>query len=186
MQSVTRNICGGSSPATVCQPSAENALLARKADPFIHARDSERDSPFDGIDYGSTSSCVESRSAWAHHGPFATPRDVNKCSRDSGIDIRNVLTPRPLEGRHSLRRSRQCLEPFIKECGRHTEQAVSFGAAVQAAILTCEGAKRCPTDIKLGRSSRAGSSGKPMIWRTAKRVKAYHPEKVSSMVLARC
>ena len=45
-RTVSATLAVKSSPATVCQPSAENAMFARKADPFIHASDSEIDSPY--------------------------------------------------------------------------------------------------------------------------------------------
>jgi len=102
----------------------------------------EIDSLFDGIDY----SCSLSRARFEElnmdyfrnsMGP------VEKCLRDSGIDKRNVHEVVLVGGSTRIPKVQQLIQEFFngKEPNRsiNPDEAVAYGAAVQAAILTGEG-----------------------------------------------
>jgi len=105
----------------------------------------EIDSLFDGIDY----SCSLSRARFEElcmdyfrnsMGP------VEKCLRDSGIDKRNVHEVVLVGGSTRIPKVQQLIQEFFngKEPCRsiNPDEAVAFGAAVQAAILTGEGSSQ--------------------------------------------
>merc|ERR1711957_110335 len=102
----------------------------------------EIDSLFDGIDY----SCSLSRARFEElnmdyfrnsMGP------VEKCLKDSGIDKRNVHEVVLVGGSTRIPKVQSMLQEFFngKEPNRsiNPDEAVAYGAAVQAAILTGEG-----------------------------------------------
>jgi len=102
----------------------------------------EIDSLFEGIDY----SCSLSRARFEElcmdyfrnsMGP------VEKCLRDSGIDKKNVHDVVLVGGSTRIPKVQQMIQEFFngKEPNRsiNPDEAVAFGAAVQAAILTGEG-----------------------------------------------
>jgi len=102
----------------------------------------EIDSLFEGIDY----SCTLSRARFEElcmdffrnsMGP------VEKCLRDSGIDKRNVHEIVMVGGSTRIPKVNQLIQEFFngKEPNRsiNPDEAVAFGAAVQAAVLTGEG-----------------------------------------------
>merc|ERR1711971_1406989 len=102
----------------------------------------EIDSLFDGIDY----SCSLSRARFEElnmdyfrnsMGP------VEKCLRDSGIDKKNVHEVVLVGGSTRIPKVQQLIQEFFngKEPCRsiNPDEAVAYGAAVQAAILTGEG-----------------------------------------------
>merc|ERR1740125_60494 len=102
----------------------------------------EIDSLFDGCDY----SCSLSRARFEElnmdyfrnsMGP------VEKCLRDSGIDKRNVHEVVLVGGSTRIPKVQQLIQEFFngKEACKsiNPDEAVAFGAAVQAAILTGEG-----------------------------------------------
>merc|ERR1712107_846026 len=99
----------------------------------------EIDSLFDGIDY----SCSLSRARFEElnmdyfrnsMGP------VEKCLRDSGIDKRNVHEVVMVGGSTRIPKVQSMIQEFFngKEPNKsiNPDEAVAFGAAVQAAILT--------------------------------------------------
>merc|ERR1712083_339792 len=105
----------------------------------------EIDSLFDGIDY----SCSLSRARFEElnmdyfrnsMGP------VEKCLRDSGIDKRNVHEVVLVGGSTRIPKVQQMLQEFFngKEPNKsiNPDEAVAYGAAVQAAILTGEGSSQ--------------------------------------------
>jgi len=105
----------------------------------------EIDSLFDGIDY----SCSLSRARFEElnmdyfrnsMGP------VEKCLRDSGIDKRNVHEVVLVGGSTRIPKVQQLIQEFFngKEPNRsiNPDEAVAYGAAVQAAILTGEGSSQ--------------------------------------------
>merc|ERR1712226_347280 len=105
----------------------------------------EIDSLFDGIDY----SCSLSRARFEElcmdyfrnsMGP------VEKCLRDSGIDKRNVHEVVLVGGSTRIPKVQQLIQEFFngKEPCRsiNPDEAVAYGAAVQAAILTGEGSSQ--------------------------------------------
>jgi len=105
----------------------------------------EIDSLFDGIDY----SCSLSRARFEElnmdyfrnsMGP------VEKCMRDSGIDKRNVHEVVLVGGSTRIPKVQAMIQEFFngKEPNRtiNPDEAVAFGAAVQAAILTGEGSSQ--------------------------------------------
>merc|ERR1711935_733082 len=105
----------------------------------------EIDSLFEGIDY----SCSLSRARFEElnmdyfrnsMGP------VEKCLRDSGIDKRNVHEVVMVGGSTRIPKVRSMIQEFFngKEPNRtiNPDEAVAFGAAVQAAILTGEGSSQ--------------------------------------------
>jgi len=105
----------------------------------------EIDSLFDGIDY----SCSLSRARFEElcmdyfrnsMGP------VEKCLRDSGIDKKNVHEVVLVGGSTRIPKVQQLIQEFFngKEPCRsiNPDEAVAFGAAVQAAILTGEGSSQ--------------------------------------------
>merc|ERR1711883_20765 len=102
----------------------------------------EIDSLFDGIDF----SCSLSRARfeelnmdyfWNSMGP------VEKCMRDSGIDKKNVHGVVLVGGSTRIPKVQSMIQEFFngKEPNKsiNPDEAVAFGAAVQAAILTGEG-----------------------------------------------
>merc|ERR1712231_36290 len=105
----------------------------------------EIDSLFDGCDY----SCSLSRARFEElnmdyfrnsMGP------VEKCLRDSGIDKRNVHEVALVGGSTRIPKVQQLIQEFFngKEPCRsiNPDEAVAYGAAVQAAILTGEGSSQ--------------------------------------------
>jgi len=105
----------------------------------------EIDSLFEGIDY----SCSLSRARFEElnmdyfrnsMGP------VEKCLRDSGIDKRNVHEVVMVGGSTRIPKVQSMIQEFFngKEPNRsiNPDEAVAFGAAVQAAILTGEGSSQ--------------------------------------------
>jgi len=105
----------------------------------------EIDSLFDGVDY----SCSLSRARFEElnmdyfrnsMGP------VEKCLRDSGIDKRNVHEVVLVGGSTRIPKVQQLIQEFFngKEPCRsiNPDEAVAYGAAVQAAILTGEGSSQ--------------------------------------------
>jgi L1 cell adhesion molecule like protein len=105
----------------------------------------EIDSLFDGCDY----SCSLSRARFEElnmdyfrnsMGP------VEKCLRDSGIDKRNVHEVVMVGGSTRIPKVQQLIQEFFngKEPCRsiNPDEAVAYGAAVQAAILTGEGSSQ--------------------------------------------
>merc|ERR1711939_293697 len=105
----------------------------------------EIDSLFEGIDY----SCSLSRARFEElnmdyfrnsMGP------VEKCLRDSGIDKRNVHEVVLVGGSTRIPKVQSMIQEFFngKEPNRsiNPDEAVAFGAAVQAAILTGEGSSQ--------------------------------------------
>merc|ERR1711865_712480 len=105
----------------------------------------EIDSLFDGIDY----SCSLSRARFEElcmdyfrnsMGP------VEKCLRDSGIDKKNVHEVVLVGGSTRIPKVQAMIQEFFngKEPNRsiNPDEAVAFGAAVQAAILTGEGSSQ--------------------------------------------
>eukprot|EP00419_Tripos_fusus_P035802 CAMPEP_0172777220 /NCGR_PEP_ID=MMETSP1074-20121228/201282_1 /TAXON_ID=2916 /ORGANISM="Ceratium fusus, Strain PA161109" /LENGTH=732 /DNA_ID=CAMNT_0013614133 /DNA_START=63 /DNA_END=2263 /DNA_ORIENTATION=+ len=105
----------------------------------------EIDSLFDGIDF----SCSLSRARFEElnmdyfrnsMGP------VEKCLRDSGIDKRNVHEVVLVGGSTRIPKVQSMIQEFFngKEPNRsiNPDEAVAFGAAVQAAILTGEGSSQ--------------------------------------------
>merc|ERR1739845_116063 len=105
----------------------------------------EIDSLFEGIDY----SCSISRARFEElcmdyfrnsMGP------VEKCLRDSGIDKRNVHEVVLVGGSTRIPKVQQLIQEFFngKEPCRsiNPDEAVAYGAAVQAAILTGEGSSQ--------------------------------------------
>merc|ERR1712048_932804 len=105
----------------------------------------EIDSLFDGIDF----SCTLSRARFEElnmdyfrnsMGP------VEKCLRDSGIDKKNVHEVVLVGGSTRIPKVQQLIQEFFngKEPCRsiNPDEAVAFGAAVQAAILTGEGSSQ--------------------------------------------
>jgi len=105
----------------------------------------EIDSLFDGIDF----SCSLSRARFEElnmdyfrnsMGP------VEKCLRDSGIDKRNVHEVVLVGGSTRIPKVQAMIQEFFngKEPNRsiNPDEAVAFGAAVQAAILTGEGSSQ--------------------------------------------
>merc|ERR1711944_228277 len=105
----------------------------------------EIDSLFEGIDY----SCSLSRARFEElnmdyfrnsMGP------VEKCLRDSGIDKRNVHEVVLVGGSTRIPKVQQMIQEFFngKEPNKsiNPDEAVAFGAAVQAAILTGEGSSQ--------------------------------------------
>jgi len=105
----------------------------------------EIDSLFEGIDY----SCSLSRARFEElnmdyfrnsMGP------VEKCLRDSGIDKRNVHEVVMVGGSTRIPKVQTMIQEFFngKEPNRsiNPDEAVAFGAAVQAAILTGEGSSQ--------------------------------------------
>merc|ERR1711959_339917 len=105
----------------------------------------EIDSLFEGIDY----SCSLSRARFEElnmdyfrnsMGP------VEKCLRDSGIDKRNVHEVVLVGGSTRIPKVQQLIQEFFngKEPCRsiNPDEAVAYGAAVQAAILTGEGSSQ--------------------------------------------
>merc|ERR1711991_743770 len=106
----------------------------------------EIDSLFDGIDY----SCSLSRARFEElcmdyfrnsMGP------VEKCLRDSGIDKKNVHEIVLVGGSTRIPKVQQLLQDFFngKEPNRsiNPDEAVAYGAAVQAAILTNQAGDAC-------------------------------------------
>merc|ERR1712088_994224 len=105
----------------------------------------EIDSLFEGVDY----SCSLSRARFEElnmdyfrnsMGP------VEKCMRDSGIDKRNVHEMVLVGGSTRIPKVQSMLQEFFngKEPNKsiNPDEAVAFGAAVQAAILTGEGSSQ--------------------------------------------
>jgi L1 cell adhesion molecule like protein len=105
----------------------------------------EIDSLFDGIDY----SCSLSRARFEElnmdyfrnsMGP------VEKCLRDSGIDKRNVHEVVLVGGSTRIPKVQQLIQEFFngkEPCKSiNPDEAVAYGAAVQAAILTGEGSSQ--------------------------------------------
>jgi molecular chaperone DnaK (HSP70) len=105
----------------------------------------EIDSLFDGIDY----SCSLSRASFEElnmdyfrnsMGP------VEKCMRDSGIDKRGVHEIVLVGGSTRIPKVQAMIQEFFngKEPNKsiNPDEAVAFGAAVQAAILTGEGSSQ--------------------------------------------
>jgi len=105
----------------------------------------EIDSLFEGIDY----TCTLSRARFEElnmdyfrnsMGP------VEKCMRDSGIDKRNVHEVVLVGGSTRIPKVQQMIQEFFngkEPCKSiNPDEAVAFGAAVQAAILTGEGSSQ--------------------------------------------
>merc|ERR1719231_1557468 len=105
----------------------------------------EIDSLFDGVDF----SCTISRARFEElnmdyfrnsMGP------VEKCMRDSGIDKRNVHDVVLVGGSTRIPKVQSMIQEFFngKEPNRsiNPDEAVAYGAAVQAAILTGEGSSQ--------------------------------------------
>jgi L1 cell adhesion molecule like protein len=105
----------------------------------------EIDSLFDGIDY----SCNLSRARFEelcmdYFRNSITP--VDKAMRDSGIDKRNIHDVVLVGGSTRIPKVQQLIQEYFngKEPNRsiNPDEAVAFGAAVQAAILTGEGSSQ--------------------------------------------
>jgi len=102
----------------------------------------EIDSLFDGIDF----SCTLSRARFEELNMDyfrSSMGPVEKCMRDSGIDKRNVHEVVLVGGSTRIPKVQAMIQEFFngKEPCRsiNPDEAVAFGAAVQAAILTGEG-----------------------------------------------
>jgi L1 cell adhesion molecule like protein len=105
----------------------------------------EIDSLFDGIDF----SCTLSRARFEELNMDyfrSSMGPVEKCMRDSGIDKRNVHEVVLVGGSTRIPKVQAMIQEFFngKEPCRsiNPDEAVAFGAAVQAAILTGEGSSQ--------------------------------------------
>merc|ERR1712178_390473 len=105
----------------------------------------EIDSLFEGIDFSTTLS--RARFEELNMDYFRNSMGpVEKCMRDSGIDKRNVHEVVLVGGSTRIPKLQQLIQEFFngKEPCRsiNPDEAVAYGAAVQAAILTGEGSSQ--------------------------------------------
>merc|ERR1712096_444677 len=105
----------------------------------------EIDSLFDGVDY--TCSLSRARFEELNMDYFRNSMGpVEKCMRDSGIDKRSVHEVVMVGGSTRIPKVQQMIQEFFngKEPNKsiNPDEAVAYGAAVQAAILTGEGSSQ--------------------------------------------
>jgi len=102
----------------------------------------EIDSLFDGVDYSATLTRARFEELCMDYFRN-TISPVEKCLRDSGIDKRNIHDVVLVGGSTRIPKVQQLIQEYFngKEPNRsiNPDEAVAYGAAVQAAILTGEG-----------------------------------------------